>query len=607
MITDPSKVPLSRRAWIGSGSGGALVSADGTIDWYLPDGVHSPPALWRLLDPAGGAVRVGPERSGSAAGRTLPPGEQSYRSGSNVVETVLEGTGGRRVSVVDFLEWSGPGLGSPARVVRLVRALSGPVEVEVEVFPSGRWGPARQIESASDGVIFDGIAVKAGAPMDPSPVDRRTPRWRSVHRLDEGQSFVVTIGTASQGDPLTVGGAATLLESTLVAWRSWIGSLMYDGPYRNEVERGILAVRSLTEDGATAGSGTLSLPRRIGSERNFDDRWVRWRDVAASALTYSRAGFADDAQAAETWLRNAVSETPPPWPVWLDPEGKPPPSIETLGLSGWRKAEPVVVGVPEGVLDLDCYGDVVSAIGASARGPGTNREDPGPLAAAWTQLVEAADWVSDHWSEPDAGVWASAGPRATLVASRVQAWYALERMAHLASAANPLDLAAVPWRRQAQEIVGWLDTDGLSFDGGLRRDGHAAGDDEPDAALLRIAWRSPWPASHPIVTRTVDCILDRLSSSGLVHRYSDRVDDGRAGPDNPDLLASLWAVRALAILGRWEEAHERMEAVSKLAGAAGLLSDAADPLSGELMGNLPNTAAHLALVDAAFALSTGPA
>ena len=583
------------------------MSADGTIDWYLADGLQSRPALWRLLDPAGGAVRVGPERSGSAAARTLPPSEQSYRSGSNVVETVLEGSGGRRLSVVDFLEWPGPGLGSPPRIIRLVRALSGPIDVEVEVIPSARWGPARQIESTSDGLIFDGIVVRTGAPMDPSPVDRRTARWRSVRRLDEGESFVVAIGPVSQDDPLTVGAANMLLESTLVAWRSWIGSLVYDGPYRREVERAVLAVRSLAQDGATAGSGTLSLPRRIGSERNSDDRWVRWRDVAASALTYSRAGFTEDAQAAETWLRNAVSESHLPWPVWLDPDGKSPPPIETLGISGWRKAEPVVVGVPEGLLDIDCYGDVVSAIGASAKGPGANRDDPGPLTAAWAQLAEAADWMCDHWAEPDAGVWASVGPPAALVASRVQAWYALDRMTQLAWAANPLDLAAVPWRRQAQQIAGWLDTDGLSFDGGLRRDGHAAGDDEPDAALLRIAWRSPWPESHPIVTRTVDRILDRLSSSGLVYRHSDRVDDGLAGPDNPDLLASLWAVRALAILGRWEQAHERMEVVSKLAGPAGLLSDAADPLSGELMGNLPSTATHLALVDAAFALSGGPA
>jgi GH15 family glucan-1,4-alpha-glucosidase len=108
------------------------------------------------------------------------------------------------------------------------------------------------------------------------------------------------------------------------------------------------------------------------------------------------------------------------------------------------------------------------------------------------------------------------------------------------------------------------------------------------------------------VGATVDRVLEQLGSGHLLYRYSQRVDDGHAGPDSPDLLASLWAVRALAALGRWEEGHERMEAVVTLGGRLGLLAEAADPISGELMGNLPSTAVHLAAVDAALALAAGP-
>lgn len=109
------------------------------------------------------------------------------------------------------------------------------------------------------------------------------------------------------------------------------------------------------------------------------------------------------------------------------------------------------------------------------------------------------------------------------------------------------------------------------------------------------------------MSATVDRVLDQLGSSGLLYRYTEKVDDGRAGPDNPDLLASLWGVKALARLGRWEEAHGRMETVLALAGRTGLLSEAADPVACELMGNLPATSVHLALVDAALELDRGPA
>jgi GH15 family glucan-1,4-alpha-glucosidase len=46
--------------------------------------------------------------------------------------------------------------------------------------------------------------------------------------------------------------------------------------------------------------------------------------------------------------------------------------------------------------------------------------------------------------------------------------------------------------------------------------------------------------------------------------------------------------------------------VLALAGPSGLLSEAADPVAGELMGNMPSSAVHLALVDAALELSKGP-
>lgn len=193
------------------------------------------------------------------------------------------------------------------------------------------------------------------------------------------------------------------------------------------------------------------------------------------------------------------------------------------------------------------------------------------------------------------------------VASRIEAWAGLQLVARLAREENPLDLSAPVWQQEARSVLAWIEDKGIAPDGGLRRDGSDGAGDEPDAALLRAVWLGPWPAQHPVVTATVDRVIDRLSSAGLLYRYPEKVDDGRAGPDNPDLTASLWAVRALAELGRWEEAHERMEAVLALAGPAGLLSEAGDPVARELMGNLPAASVHLALVEAAFALARGPA
>ena len=63
-----------------------------------------------------------------------------------------------------------------------------------------------------------------------------------------------------------------------------------------------------------------------------------------------------------------------------------------------------------------------------------------------------ADWLADHWAEPDRGVWEVRGAPRPFVASRVQCWYALDQMARLARAHNPLDLDAAGWQQAAAEV-----------------------------------------------------------------------------------------------------------------------------------------------------------
>jgi GH15 family glucan-1,4-alpha-glucosidase len=179
----------------------------------------------------------------------------------------------------------------------------------------------------------------------------------------------------------------------------------------------------------------------------------------------------------------------------------------------------------------------------------------------------------------------------------------------MAFARNPLDLDAAGWRQTAAEVLRWLERHALAPDGGLRMDDQAA--DLPDAALLRVAWRGPWPAltggnSAPVVASTVDRVLQQLSSGALVHRSPPELDDGRAGIPGADLAASFWAVRALAALGRWEEAHARMETLCGLGQPLGLLGESVHPISGQPLGNLPSARAHLALIEAAVALESGP-
>jgi GH15 family glucan-1,4-alpha-glucosidase len=610
MMTDPDRVPLGARGLIGDTASAALVAADGTIDWYCPGRLDSPAALYRILDPtAGGAIRVGPARLGPSARRQLPPGGQGYDPSTNVLRTRLVATDGE-LEVADFMPWPGGTERPPGRIVRLVTALRGPVEVEISVIPGWAWRPAEKVSTWSTGMVFGGtasggLAVRCGLPLEAVEVRRSGAEWRATRVLEAGEQLVVTVDDATDDHhrPLSPDAAASLLEATADAWRRHVFPVTYDGPFREAVIRSLLAVKLLQwyGSGAVAAAATTSLPEVAGGERNEERRLAWIRDASAAASIFARVGLIDDGRAAEEWLRVAVSDTF--LPVY-DLEGGPPPPPEELAwLPGRLHSQPVRTGTPwadpsflQGGGQFDAYGDLFSVL-----------EDGRPLSGAWKEMVGLADDLASSWAAPDRGFWELRGRPYLLVASRVQAWYALDRMARLARARNPLDLDAASWQQTASEIARWLDTNALASDGGVRMAPELG--DLPDAALLRLAWRGPWPAvGAPMVGRTVERILLQLSTDALIHRYSPEVDDGLPGTPGADMGASFWAVRALAELGRWEEAHDRMETLTGLGvlGPLGVLGESVDPLSGQLLGNLPSARAHLALIDAALALTRGP-
>src|SRR5262249_34329621 len=147
------------------------------------------------------------------------------------------------------LPWPGPGLDTTGQVVRVARALSGPVEVEVEVLPAGLLSPARDVAASEDGLVVDDVAMWTGFRLGPAPLDRNTPRWRGVKRLEEGEGLVLTVDRLGADRHLSLDAARHLIEATESAWRSWLAAIAYDGPYSAAVRRSLLAVRSLTGPG----------------------------------------------------------------------------------------------------------------------------------------------------------------------------------------------------------------------------------------------------------------------------------------------------------------------------------------------------------------------
>src|SRR5581483_6897973 len=165
-----------------------------------------------------------------------------------VLRTVLT-AGEAALEVVNFLPWARQS--ADGRIVRVVTALRGPVDVEVDVQPAGPFRPAREVSTWSEGIAFDGVAVHAGTPFE---------GWKAALRLDPGERRVVTIEAVDlRPEPLSVAEALDLRERIEGAWRSHLGPLLYGWPYRAAVERSLLVLRSLTPpQGAVVAAVTTS-------------------------------------------------------------------------------------------------------------------------------------------------------------------------------------------------------------------------------------------------------------------------------------------------------------------------------------------------------------
>jgi hypothetical protein len=155
------------------------------------------------------------------------------------------------------------------------------------------------------------------------------------------------------------------LRATGDHWRGWVQRTSYDGPWKDAVERSLLAIRLLADgrSGATAAAGTSSLPEVIGGERNYDYRFAWVRDASFTVDALLRVGMRELAHASVTWLLGAVARTHPRVDPVYALTGDVIRSQSSLDLPGYRGTSPVHVGNQAGSqLQLGGFGDLLETV-----------------------------------------------------------------------------------------------------------------------------------------------------------------------------------------------------------------------------------------------------
>jgi GH15 family glucan-1,4-alpha-glucosidase len=589
-------LPVSDHGLIGDLHCVALVATNGTIDWHCSPSFDSPSMFGSLLDAdEGGSF----ELAAQVPART----RQFYLPDTNVLITRFLAQDGV-AEIQDFMPISSEAEQERHRLFRRVLCVRGAMPFRARIAPRFGYGTEpHTLTDAESGVVFSSSSLTVGLSAT-VPVRHDGRDVTAEFTLAEGQSAVFALDEVtgdSQPQPCTVDEALRLGRATIGFWRSWLSASRYRGRWRETVHRSALTLKLLTyaPTGAFVAAPTTSLPEQIGGERNWDYRYVWVRDAAFCVYALLRLGFTSEAHAFIKFVfehaASPADSVAGPVRVMYGIDGRTDlPEQELPNLAGYRGSKPVRTGnVAAEQLQLDIYGELMDSVYLYDRWHE-------PISSAqWDTITVRADWLCDHWDQPDEGIWETRGGPKRFLYSQLMCWVAMERAVRLALRRGlPADLER--WQNVRDAIYRRIMDRGWSPS--LQAFVQYEGGDVLDAAVLLMPLVKFISPTDPKWLSTLDAITAGLVSDSLVYRYDPKVSpDGLRGGEGTFSACSFWYVEALTRAGRLDEAQLAFEKMLTYGNHLGLYAEQISR-AGEQQGNFPQALTHLALISAAFNL-----
>lgn len=596
--TRPQAVPLSalppRRngyvdlrsyAAIGDGRTVALISHDGSVDWYpIPD-LDSAPVFARLLDAEhGGCIELCPDERFEV--------ERKYLPGTNILQTTYTTASGR-VQVTDSLNLGSTGRLPWNELARAVEGLEGTVAMRWRVAPGTMFNtvspwvdvtahkPVLRASEVSVGVCGEHVGESKVEEQQISGSFRTTP----------GSQHLLAV-VATHSEPLRLPTPREIrknLEMTRETWLRWGDLLESDGPYGEEVQRSALVLKLLSHSpsGSVAAAATTSLPENMAGTKNYDYRFAWIRDATYALQALLKLGEQEDVHAQVSWLLRLVRAQVPNLHVLNRLDGEVPETRMTeYDVPGWRGTGPVVAGnAAADQLQLGVYGDVFDV--AHRYVAGGNVLDT----ATARMLADLADAICDVWRRPDSGMWELPEHR-HYTSSKMGCWHGLDCAVRLAEDGY-IPGCVDRWRAERERIRAWIDTECWSEQRGAYV--WYPGTQELDASVLLHAMTGF--DRGPRMKTTIAALRQELGRGPLMYRYS-----GVDAEEGAFVACSFWTVAALTTVGQREQAVELMDRMVALANDLGLFTEMIDPEDYSFLGNFPQALSHLAVLNAALAL-----
>lgn len=577
--------PIRDYAFIGDCHGSALVASDGSIDWCCLGRFDAEPVLWRVLDAKKSAVFEICPVEGKAT-------ERGYLPDTNMLRTVFTSEDGS-FSVTDFMpvgrKPDAPAkdyvsLNAPGWLVRVVEGMKGRSRLRVRYQPAavpfGRSAPLdapdSQEEPGEHLLYIDSSPTQGLASLD------------TLVELGPGERRAFVLAPASAAAFAPAYQAESLFAITRSFWQEWCARCCYGGPYDKAVRRSALALKAMSyaPSGAIVAAPTTSLPEDPKGVRNWDYRYSWLRDSSFVLHALAALGYGGEARRFCEFLSLCCVKTLPRLQILYGIEGETEVAErELIHLEGYDGARPVRVG--NGAYrqqQVDIYGELADwALIFHELGE--------PIDATLESMIRGtADYVAEHWHEPDQGIWEMRGEPRHHVHSKAMAWVGLDRALRLLGP-NPV------WEKARAELLEAILTRGIDPAGGYFT--QAFGVQDLDAALLLIPLMD-MPVDESVLARTVAAVEKQLRADNYVHRYV--TSDGLPGAEGAFLICSFWLVDALLMLNRAHDARALFEQLIAKTNDIGLYAEEIEPASNAFLGNFPQAFTHLSMINSAVHL-----
>jgi GH15 family glucan-1,4-alpha-glucosidase len=259
--------PIAEHGLIGDLQTAALVTTDGSVDWFCCPRFDSPSVFGSLLDrDRGGFFRIAAEGDDVVV-------RQLYFPDTAILVTRFMTPGGVG-EVIDFMPVEDPQQASDRhRLVRVVRCVRGQLRFVFECAPRFDYGrQEHQLELTDEGAVFSTPTLQltlhgggAGA------MQRHGNDVRGALTVRAGQTGGVMLESAADGPPRTMTPEELLEMFTETAqfWRGWLARSSYRGRWREQVDRSVITLKLLTyaPTGALVAAATAGLPELVGGER----------------------------------------------------------------------------------------------------------------------------------------------------------------------------------------------------------------------------------------------------------------------------------------------------------------------------------------------------